>query len=254
MCTQLCAYDEQFFLTCERLSLFLCVFLCFLTWSQFVCHSVSYYVFLCIMWFLFGQYQRNQLPEKTRPWNDQLCNKVHAWDVKLYSLTHSACGISHCANTYQSLKRFTTSKAKYLSHSNMHQLIIYNQNITNTTDSEWHVHQRLEGQRSFHGRVPGCQSAAPQTSMRPQWTTGPNVWASHWVVLHQQVTDLAASTPRTGQLHTHTHTHSRQLNTVHQRTGLLTCITVEHVSQDQQLGLHYSWPLSIIQCHWKPVT
>ena len=31
-----------------------CLCLCFLNWGQFVCHGVSYFVFLCIIWFLFG--------------------------------------------------------------------------------------------------------------------------------------------------------------------------------------------------------
>ena len=50
---------------------FFCVryVLCFLKFGQFV----GCFVFLCIVWFLFGgQYQRNRLPGKTRARND-LC-------------------------------------------------------------------------------------------------------------------------------------------------------------------------------------
>ena len=65
-----------------------------------------------------------------------------------------------------------------------------------------YLRQRLEGLRSSHGRAPGCQSAARQASIRRQWTR-PGASASHWVVLHQQVLDPAASTQRAGQLTTH---------------------------------------------------
>ena len=33
-----------------RFSFFLCIFfMCFLNWSQFACHRVSYFIFLCIV-------------------------------------------------------------------------------------------------------------------------------------------------------------------------------------------------------------
>jgi len=54
---------------------------CVFNQGQFVSHRVSYYVLLCIIWFLFGcQYQRNRLKWPI----------VCRVDVKLYWLTHSS--------------------------------------------------------------------------------------------------------------------------------------------------------------------
>ena len=69
-----------------RLGFFLCVFFVFLT----IASLFVIFVFLCIIWFLFGcQYQRNWLLGKTRLWSDLLCVE---WDVKFYSLTQLCSG------------------------------------------------------------------------------------------------------------------------------------------------------------------
>jgi len=62
------------------------VFLCFLTRAS-MSVRVCYFVFLCIVWLLFGfQFQCSQLPGKIRSLSNLLCVE---WDIKLYSLTHS---------------------------------------------------------------------------------------------------------------------------------------------------------------------
>jgi len=43
--------------------------------------------------------------------------------------------------------------------------------------------------------------------MRRLWKAPPGAWVSRWVVLLQQVTDSAESTPRDDQL-AHAHTHA----------------------------------------------
>ena len=67
-------------------------FMCFCVFTWAIVHlSCGFYVMCIFCLLLFGcQYQCNQLPGKTRLWNNVLCVE---WDVKPYTLIHWPCPV-----------------------------------------------------------------------------------------------------------------------------------------------------------------